>query len=80
MSKKPVWRTGAPPSLGWWPASVYGTRDPEYLGWYDGKYWSAFCHVSHSDAYAAAQAEILGGSQDVEWTDRPDSWPARSKT
>ncbi len=77
---KPVWKSGPPPSLGWWPASVWGVRNPEMLGWYDGEYWSAFASINESEYSAANQAKKRGGSQDVEWLDRPANWPARSRT
>lgn len=80
MSDDKTWHSGPPPSRGWWPASVYGNRDPKMLGWFDGKYWSSFLSVNNDEKTAARVAKCHGGSQKVEWQQRPASWPARSKT
>lgn len=32
-----VWRSGPPPSVGWWPASKRG--DPTVLRWWGGSNW-----------------------------------------
>lgn len=74
------WHLGPPPSVGWWPASVYEVRNPRMLGWFDGKYWSSFLSDTNNEETAAIVAKSRGGSQKVEWQHRPASWPARSRT
>lgn len=78
---QPVWHSGPPPSEGWWPASV--CLDPSVLRWRSGGSWSI--NVSQfADAKTAAHyAMLLAAGSDqhrIQWTDRPASWPARSKT
>lgn len=77
--KNPVWHSGPPPSIGWWPASL--TRDSTALRWFDGKDWGGpayegdcLCIVIEMVQYRSKfQGEVL-------WQDRPESWPARSRT
>ena len=74
------WRKGPPPSVGWWPASV--NRNHHLLRWWNGEYWSAAVAACESAEYAAAYALIRASyhMHKIEWTDRPDDWPERSKT
>jgi hypothetical protein len=37
VPRRPVWRDGAPPGVGWWPANA--DEDPETLRWWDGQGW-----------------------------------------
>ena len=37
VPRRPVWRDGAPPGVGWWPANA--EEDPEVLRWWDGQGW-----------------------------------------
>jgi len=37
VPRRPVWRDGAPPGVGWWPANA--DEDPEVLRWWDGQGW-----------------------------------------
>jgi hypothetical protein len=79
MSKK--WNKGPPPSLGWWPASV--ARDSAAIRWWDGQCWSVLARPNYSAKLAAAQAKIKypeGHQHLIKWSDRPASWPARSRT
>lgn len=77
MTKK--WHKGPPPSVGWWPASTQ--RDPAILRWWNGSLWSGPVHDSNSAEEAGALGKLRDLYQsDIEWTDRPESWPARSKT
>lgn len=40
------WRTGTPPTPGWYPASV--VKNPLILRWWNGKFWSAYvCPNKH---------------------------------
>lgn len=75
MSK---WHKGPPPSVGWWPASV--CKDPNAIRWWNGYWWSLTCRPSTPAAFAASAASHPTGATDIEWMDRPDSWPARSRT
>ena len=73
------WHSGPPPSIGWWPASTM--RNNDILRWWNGEFWSRSTKVGCTAWAAARNAQIkaLDGFY-VEWTERPDSWPARSKT
>ena len=76
---KNVWHKGPPPSVGWWPASMF--KDDEAVRWWDGKQWSADAWPDYSAAAAAARAKIRGPDvSNVEWRHRPESWPKRSRT
>ena len=78
--KKQVWKSGPPPSVGWWPASCF--NDVSVIRWWNGRYWSADAY-RHMSAYVAAErAEIrsVSPNNEIEWRDRPKSWLARSKT
>lgn len=86
MSK---WHKGPPPSVGWWPVVVVGCSpvpaedfDARHLGWWDGTWWSTFALPSCSASEAASYARMRGanGPEDIEWADRPASWPKRSRT
>lgn len=37
-----TWRSGPPPEVGWWPASVL--RDPNWIRHWDGEHWSVGAH------------------------------------
>lgn len=77
--RSPKWNSGPPPSIGWWPASL--ARNPEALRWWDGKRWSKVAW--NGDGFlrvAAISLSPVSRKARVEWTDRPASWPKRSKT
>ena len=76
--KKTVWHSGPPPSLGWWPASV--ARDKTILRWWNGKYWSDCVGEDTEASLVARAAKKRSVEISIEWTDRPASWPERSKT
>ena len=76
------WKSGPPPSLGWWPCRL---KDRPYSGclrWWDGKLWSWCALPSDSAEIAAWFAEQSSPSDRrlVQWSARPDSWPERSRT
>jgi len=74
-----TWHKGPPPSIGWWPAST--ARDPGIFRWWNGKWWSSACVSRFSAQAAADEAKWKAPSQgSIEWTERPASWPERSKT
>lgn len=72
------WHKGPPPSIGWWPAST--TRDPNCLRWWNGDWWSLPAYISWIASEAAEAAALKTTTDEIEWTDRPASWPERSKT
>jgi hypothetical protein len=74
-----TWHKGPPPSIGWWPASV--SRDPDAYRYYNGEWWSTVAYQEFEAKRAAVIACCKDASQDdIEWADRPASWPERSKT
>ena len=73
-----TWHKGPPPSIGWWPAST--RRNPDFLRWWNGKWWSYAAHIRMTAKEAAITAKAKTSSDDIEWTERPASWPERSKT
>ena len=74
-----TWHKGPPPSVGWWPAS--NCRSPDAHRYYNGEWWSEVAWPEHSAEEAARAARSKDACQDlIEWTDRPASWPERSKT
>ena len=78
MTKR-KWHSGPPPSIGWWPASIL--RDKNILRWWNGEFWSLDAWAHFTAQAAAHYAQIKDPhSSSVEWTERPDSWPAWSKT
>ena len=77
MTKK--WHKGPPPSVGWWPASYM--RNERMLRWWDGQAWSRAANQAWGAKQAAREALQPSPYQaDIKWTDRPASWPERSKT
>jgi len=77
--KKTVWHKGPPPSVGWWPASQ--CRKMNIVRWWNGAYWSVAADQSESpeSANRAANMKTLYLNE-IEWRDRPEDWPARSRT
>lgn len=73
------WHKGPPPSIGWWPASY--SRLASDLRWWNGRWWSSLLFEDDPVEFVADYAAVKALAQDlIEWTDRPDSWPERSKT
>jgi hypothetical protein len=76
---KGPWRSGPPPSVGWWPASL--SKDKEVLRWWDGKHWGVLTWRAISADLAAHKATIRDDHQvSIKWRQRADWWPARSRT
>jgi hypothetical protein len=75
-----TWHKGPPPSIGWWPASW--SRSPKILRWWDGKQWSMAVDDGMDAQTAEECAEVACSvyPHEIEWTDRPADWPARSRT
>jgi len=73
------WRSGPPPSKGWWIASM--CYDQNVLRWWSGRSWSQGIHHSGNSKEAAFVAGLIEPAQQiVKWLPRPKSWPERSKT
>lgn len=77
---KIVWHKGPPPSVGWWPASAM--QDPSALRWWDGERWSRAAYRGYTvEEISMCARERNGvGRRSILWTDRPASWPKRSRT
>ncbi len=74
-----TWYKGPPPSIGWWPASTL--LNPKLLRWWDGKWWSLAVVPGTPANEAGEWAKLRAPRQDdIAWTDRPASWPERSRT
>jgi hypothetical protein len=75
-----TWHKGPPPSCGWWPTKGrYGYR----LRWWNGRLWSR--GATRLDgrliaAWLAARPDSDWMQPHIEWTERPDWWPERSRT
>ena len=66
---KTVWSKGPPPSIGWWPASMY--RDKKMIRWWDGKDWSVVAFTEFTAGQAADCANLKALRQNlIEWCDR----------
>lgn len=77
--QKPQWFYGPPPSVGWWPASW--TQYERALRWWDGEYWSVSSLDVNDEHQAAYYASKKAENQvHIQWTHRPDDWPAHSYT
>jgi hypothetical protein len=66
-----TWHTGAPPGIGWWPASV--EKNKKAIRWWDGREWSAvaFPHYSAEAAAAMVQFKYWGMYKNpMEWCAR----------
>ena len=73
-----TWHEGPPPSIGWWPASR--SREPDLFRWWNGKWWSVPARSWMTEEQAEVTAKLKSAVNDIEWTDRPASWPERSRT
>jgi hypothetical protein len=66
---KPKWHKGAPPSVGWWPAS--STQKRELLRYWNGEVWSISCYPWDGALLAGNNAAISCQFQnEIEWTER----------
>ena len=76
------WRSGPPPSIGWWPARLKDFPDYGSLRWWNGRHWSCCAHETDTSEEAAQMARLptVVTNRQIRWSARPDSWPERSKT
>jgi len=67
---KTTWHKGAPPSIGWWPASCQ--EDIEEIRWWDGELWSFAAYPDQSAASAghASQQKNYTYSKEFKWSER----------
>lgn len=69
MNDKPKWHKGAPPSIGWWPASWNCL--PGTIRWWNGEWWSAVATPVDSAKLAGQLAYLKAEDQDeIEWAER----------
>lgn len=75
------WHKGPPPSCGWWPCR--GPGNYFVLRWWDGQRWSwgaTRLDDALAAAWLAARPEADYMQPHIEWAERPDWWPERSRT
>ncbi len=79
------WRSGPPPSIGWWPtAFVKGDWVGEsFIRWWDGKRWSPPAFQGDANAgklNVVAKFRSPYTSKEIFWSPRPSNWLPRSFT
>ena len=63
------WRSGPPPSVGWWPASMWNY--PDILRYWNGRNWSIGVSMARSASCAGEQSKDgTQNSRKIKWTDR----------
>jgi hypothetical protein len=69
-SEECEWRSGPPPEIGWWPASM--TCDPDCIRFWNGWRWSLFCTSADdiSEARRSARKRAPYHNDEIRWTDR----------
>jgi hypothetical protein len=76
--KRPVWKSGPPPSVGWWPAS--DCYSPAAIRYWNGSGWSCPCY--RGDPMWLVEQLTKGpytdGPRNVRWRARPRNWPPAS--
>lgn len=73
------WRDGPPPSIGWWPASVF--EFSACLRWWNGTCWSFPVDRTSPLHEVILMAKIPSACQDrIQWQVRPIGWPSKSHT
>lgn len=65
------WNKGAPPAVGWWPASAFGLDG--MWRWWDGELWSELAGELDSAEEAADHAGRKSYSIHIQWRDWPKS-------
>ena len=75
------WHSGPPPSVGWWPTSASGGV-VILLRWWDGAIWGLGLSPRTTAEIAGALAlhKTFSPQTYIQWRERPESWPERSKT
>lgn len=75
-----TWHKGPPLSIGWWPASF--CQNSDCFRWWNGSQWSfpTYCkEIASTEAAYFPKVSTLY-QDNIEWTERPASWPERSRT
>lgn len=79
------WRSGPPPSIGWWPTAIIrGDWMSELdIRWWDGKRWSV--RAIHDDARRGVLNKVAKiptqfHNSEILWRPRPSNWLPRSFT
>lgn len=69
MNIKPKWNKGAPPSIGWWPASV--TKNENEIRWWNGEKWSFSVRPDNNSTEAGTASRcFLVIQPSYEWSER----------
>lgn len=70
LPDNPVWRTGPPPEIGWWPASYNDNVD--VLRYWDGSRWSFNVRPSESQRRAGVEGlkNMFRFAKGIKWSDR----------
>ncbi len=74
---KHLWRSGPPPHIGWWNASV--NKANQIWRWWNGEYWSRVAHEETDDSELAsirASKKSIFNIEDIFWT---DYWPENAR-
>jgi hypothetical protein len=73
------WHRGPPPSVGWWPASIF--ENSEVLRWWNGQGWSYPVDKTVRPFEVTLYAQIMSNCQrKIKWQFRPTNWPMHSHT
>lgn len=76
---KSEWHSGPPPSIGWWPASIFKLET--ILRWWNGKHWSDPVGIHNNQFRAGHIARFPAAfSNNIVWKQRPKDWPPQSYT
>lgn len=79
-----VYRSGPPPSVGWWPTCREGcaSSTTQGLRWWNGVKWSRKARPTLTAQAAAALVTSKGGYRQhtILWSKRPPNWPKESRT
>ena len=60
------WRSGPPPHVGWWNASI--KKRPNLWRWWNGSHWSMFASESYNNEGAAISAAwIFFSTLEIKW-------------
>jgi hypothetical protein len=67
---KTIWNKGAPPEIGWWPASVF--LNTQSIRWWNGHFWSLEAYPDDFPKRAEEAAKIipLVPQNEIEWSER----------
>jgi hypothetical protein len=78
LPKKPVWRKGPPPEIGWWPADYQiNQHSITRLRHWNGKHWSILSEPWEDgyDGWFRLQAKHTIQWTDRWWLNQPEGFP-----